>query len=185
MNLEPGTIDSVRSGPYGRSSALTTSFSSSSLVIANKPEMTMYKKTKKRKMKSLSFLLSAVEESRIGIKSFRVFKSNPSLQVLLFQPRKPSEKLDSSCQNTVIFGAIKLIRSKNRVLLFEGRTRNNGVEMQIEKTIHEAAGESTASFVGGSRNVPSLSPQHRICSAPIFKCRNYPPPPPQSQPPQQ
>ncbi|KAM0999566.1 hypothetical protein ACFX15_006062 [Malus domestica] len=125
MNLEPGTIDSVRSGPYGISSTLTTLFSSSSLVIANKPETTMYKKTKKRNMKSLSFLLSAAEESRIGIKSFRVFRSNPSLQV-----------------------------SKNRVLLFEDRTRNNGVKMQIEKTVHEAAGESTASLVGGSHNDP-------------------------------
>ncbi|KAM1120779.1 hypothetical protein COP2_002574 [Malus domestica] len=73
--------------------------------------------------------------------------------------------------------------SKNEVLLFEGRMGRNGVEMQIEKTVHEAAGESTTSLVGGSHNVPPFSPQHRLCSALVFKCRNYPPPPP--QPPQQ
>ncbi|KAM1005641.1 hypothetical protein FF1_002542 [Malus domestica] len=107
-------------------------------------------------MRSLSFLLSAAEESCIEIKSFRVFISNPCLQT-----------------------------SKNGVLLFEGRMGRNGVEMQIEKTVHEAAGESTTSLVGGSHNVHPFSPQHRLCSALVFKCRNYPPPPPQPQPPQQ
>ncbi|KAM1759579.1 hypothetical protein ACFX11_002558 [Malus domestica] len=112
--------------PTTRSSALTTSFSSSSLVTANKPETTTYKKTNRRKMRSLSFLLSAAEESRIEIKSSRVFRSNPSLQT-----------------------------SKNGVLLFEGRTGRNGVEMQIEKVVRETAGESTASLVGGSHNDPT------------------------------